>query len=189
MGKALGVVAAGAVAVAAVACTQRLGDLTVASTKNIMISSFNPNSMRSTRAEGRDCKAMILMIPTGVPNIESAIDNALSRAGNANFMTDAVITSKFWTAIVYGQTCYLVTGNAWTLQVASSDTDRLRDLALERGGTGSEVRMELADGTTLTGAMLGFGRENLVVRPAGGGEVRVIDRAGVRDLQAVEQDQ
>lgn len=187
MGKALGVVAAGAVAVAVVACSQRLGDLTVATTKNVMISSFNPNSMRSVRAEGRDCKAMILFIPTGTPNFKNAIDNALSRAGNANFMTDVVITSKFWTAFVYGQNCIIVTGNAWTLQVASGDNDRLRNLALERGSTGSEVRLDLADGTTLTGTILGIGHANLVFRPAGSDAVRVIDRADVLDMQEVVQ--
>jgi hypothetical protein len=189
MSRALSVAAVGVVAVVGVACTARLGDLTLATTKNVMISSFNPSTMHSVSTRGSDCKAMILFIPTGVPNFKNAIDDALQRAGGANFMTDLVMTQKFWTAIVYGETCIIATGNAWTLRVASRDAGTLRNLALERGGSGSEARVDLADGTTLSGAILGFGHDQLVFRPAGDDAVRVIDLNEVRDLQTVARDQ
>ncbi len=171
----------------AVACTQRLGNLTVASTKNIAISSFNPGTMQPKKTEGQDCKSLILFIPTGVPNLENAIDNAMANAGTGyNLMTDVVLSSKVWTVILYSQSCYVVTGNAYQLRVALRDGDQLRNLASANGTNGSDVRVDLNDGTSVTGAMVAFSSDRLAIRPIGAAEPQLIDRADVDGMTVVD---
>ena len=72
---------------AAAGCTTRLGDFTVISTRN-----FNTTDAYEMvgEFEGEDSVVVILGIPFGTPNLETAIDEAL-RAGNGTYMANTVL--------------------------------------------------------------------------------------------------
>lgn len=92
-------------------CTARLGDFTVLSTKNIEWSKAN-SYVRSDRAEGDDIAHIIIMIPTGIPNLETAVDNAIQTIPGGVALLDAVVESHyFYIPLLYGQSGYTVTGN------------------------------------------------------------------------------
>jgi hypothetical protein len=98
-------------------CTQRIGDFTLMSTKNVEIG--GKYKKLDQRFEGIDSKAMILGIPLGVPDLKQAVDNCIE-AGNGELITNAVVENKFWTAIVYGEVKYVVKGDVW-VRAATSD--------------------------------------------------------------------
>jgi len=71
-------------------CTVRVADLTLVSTKNIDLSNAHLDARRGVRVTGSDCVFWILgLIPLGVPNLETAIDDALVKGGG-NVMVDQV---------------------------------------------------------------------------------------------------
>ncbi len=71
-------------------CSVRVADLTLVSTKNVDLSDTRLNIKEGKRAKGEDCaSALFGLIPLGIPNLESAIDNALARGGG-NIMVDQV---------------------------------------------------------------------------------------------------
>lgn len=71
-------------------CTQRIGDLTLVSTKNIDLSNAHMDVREGRRVKGEDCAYAILgLIPTGLPNLEEAVDDALEN-GHGNVMVDQV---------------------------------------------------------------------------------------------------
>ena len=93
------------------ACTTRIGDLTILSTKNI------PAEMTVIRegVEGKDCANIILLlIPIGTlnPTIDGAIDDALDKVPGADAMIDITIKQNAWTAILFTQSCVTVKGTA-----------------------------------------------------------------------------
>ncbi len=90
-------------------CTQRLGDFTALSSKNV------PLRYESTAVvEGSDCRWNILGIPLGLPNLKEATDNAIGSRGNA--LVNEVTYQTGWTAILFGQACYKVKGDVVTLR-------------------------------------------------------------------------
>ena len=93
------------------ACTTRIGDLTILSTKNI------PAEMTVIRegVEGKDCSNIILLlIPIGTmnPTIDGAIDDALDKVPGADALIDVTIKQYAWTAILFTQACVTVEGTA-----------------------------------------------------------------------------
>ncbi len=89
-----------------VGCTTRMADLTVVSTRNVRGIDY----VEKARIKGEDCSHIILVFPTGVPNLEEAIDDALTK-GHGDAMVDAVIYHKgFYIPPFYGQNCYQVEG-------------------------------------------------------------------------------
>ena len=93
------------------ACTTRIGDLTILSTKNI------PAEMTVIRegVEGKDCSNVILLlIPVGTlnPTIDGAIDDALDKVPGADALIDVTIKSHAWTMILFTQSCVTVEGTA-----------------------------------------------------------------------------
>jgi hypothetical protein len=88
-----------------VGCTTRIGDFTVISTKNCAVAVEKSGQ----RVEGEDSVHIILGIPTGTPNLKTAVDNAIQKGGG-DCMIDAVIEARWWTAILYGQSGIAVTG-------------------------------------------------------------------------------
>ena len=64
-------------------CTQRIGDFTIISSKNV-----NVSANRGDRVKGESCVYIILGIPTGVPDLKSAVDKgALPRLFAREFST------------------------------------------------------------------------------------------------------
>ncbi len=89
------------------ACTTRLGDFTVLSTKNVDVTGLKPGD----RYEGEDCVNMVFgMIPTGQVNWKSAMDQALEK-GKGDVMVDIVLTMKSWAIpYIWGQQCIVMEG-------------------------------------------------------------------------------
>ena len=91
-------------------CSYRLGDLTIASTKNVNIGEKYVRISRDV--VGKDTKPIIIVIPTGYPSIEEAIDAAL-RTKDGELMTNLVIYYKWWyIPYIYGEYVYEVKGDA-----------------------------------------------------------------------------
>ena len=95
-----------------VGCTQRLGDFTVLSTRNV---DLNANYVKvENNVIGQDKKSIIIIIPTGTPNIEAAIDQALKSVDGGAVMTDVSLTYKwFYIPYIYGEYIYEVEGDVW----------------------------------------------------------------------------
>ena len=93
-------------------CVSRLADLTVCSTKNIDIKKTLHRVDESVRNVGIDKKHIILFIPTGVPNMKEATDEAIEKSPGAVGLSDATIKyGWWWIPYIYGQFWYEVEGN------------------------------------------------------------------------------
>ncbi len=92
------------------ACSTRLGDLTVASSKNIP-TEFDEIA---SNVEGEDCVVIFLGIPIGTmnPTVDGAIDDALEGYPTADALSDLSIHASNWTVILFGQSCVTVKGDA-----------------------------------------------------------------------------
>lgn len=92
-------------------CSQRLVDFTVISTKNVPLTDEAPNLQKAnSRVKGTDAKLTILFVPLGIPNMKDAIDKAIEKYPGAVALTDGVVYSKGWTALIVGQNKYVVEG-------------------------------------------------------------------------------
>ncbi|MBL7192102.1 hypothetical protein ISS30_10445 [bacterium] len=92
-------------------CSYRLGDLTIASTKNVNIG--DKYVVVAKDVQGKNSKPIIICIPMGHPNFEDAIDDALSKA-DGDLMTNVVIHySWYYIPYIYGEYIYKVKGDVW----------------------------------------------------------------------------
>jgi len=92
-------------------CATRLVDFTIISTKNIDLARGADFKRGSTRVEGEDGVAIIIIIPTGTPNIKEAIDRAIEKVPGAIALLDGVLTSKSWyIPYIFGECSYVVEG-------------------------------------------------------------------------------
>jgi hypothetical protein len=93
---------------AMIACSMRIGDFTVASSKNI-----SQLSQKGDHIEGEDCSANLLgLIPLGgptVPNFKTAVDKALEKA-KGDVVADAVMWETKLVMIIFNQHCFKVEG-------------------------------------------------------------------------------
>lgn len=71
------------------ACTVRVADMTVGSTKNYNINAAN--FVKGKRVTGEDTYPVILF-PTGIPNVKTAMDRAIETDKCAVGLTDVVVT-------------------------------------------------------------------------------------------------
>lgn len=92
-------------------CSYRVGDFTVASTRNVEIGEEYTRVAKSV--EGIDRSHVILFFPLGMPNLEDAIDNALANA-DGDLMTNVSMHYIWWyIPLIYGQYLYKVKGDVW----------------------------------------------------------------------------
>ena len=87
------------------ACSTRLGDFTVLSTKNVDVSGVK----QGDRFTGEHCINTVLGFPLGEVNWKTAMDQALEK-GKGDLMVDAVVSSKAWSVIVFGEMCIVMEG-------------------------------------------------------------------------------
>jgi hypothetical protein len=88
-------------------CVQRIMDFTVISTKNVDI----PGT-RGEKVTGEDMKSIVIIIPTGTPNVKAAVDDALNKGGG-DVLVDGVISFKNWyIPYIYGQMGFIVEGTS-----------------------------------------------------------------------------
>ena len=76
-------------AVVASGCTVRVADMTVGSTKNYNINSAK--FVKGKRVTGEDTYPVILF-PLGIPNVKTAMDNAIEQDKCAVGLTDVVVS-------------------------------------------------------------------------------------------------
>lgn len=94
-------------------CVTRLGDLSVASTKNINLKTEAHRVDTTRRVKGEDIVHIISFIPTAMyPNIEEAMDNAIEKVPGAVALSDVTIKRGFWyIPLIYGQDYMEIEGN------------------------------------------------------------------------------
>lgn len=86
-------------------CMARIMDFTLLSTKNV-----NIPGERGARVQGEDIANIIIVIPTGQPNIKTAVDRAIEN-GHGDMLADAVISMKSWyIPYIFGQQGFVVEG-------------------------------------------------------------------------------
>jgi len=92
-------------------CATRLADFTIISTKNIDLARGADFQRAKSRIEGIDSASIIIIIPTGTPNVKEAIDKAIESVPGAVALLDGVITYKFWyIPYIFGNASYVVEG-------------------------------------------------------------------------------
>lgn len=114
-------------------CTTRLWDFTVMSTRNVPID-------LSTRQEGEGdaMEFIVIVIPTGVPNMKEAVDRAIED-GNGDLLLNARVRYSWWyIPYVFGQEGYHVEGNV-------TDTAELLTGGSGSGRSEGEISKEEAD--------------------------------------------
>lgn len=94
-------------AVFASGCTIRVADMTVASTKNYNINSSK--FLKGKRVIGED-NYPVIIFPLGIPNMKTAMDNAIQQDGCAVGLTD-VVMSQLNHAFLFGMIGYRVEGD------------------------------------------------------------------------------
>ncbi len=111
MGKGLGLLATAVLVFIAGCSTLRIADFTIISTKNIDLARGADFKRGPSRVEGKDLAQIIIIIPTGTPNIKEAIDRAIESVPGAIALLDGVITAKsWWIPYIYGESSYVVEG-------------------------------------------------------------------------------
>lgn len=98
------------------ACTYRIGDLTLLSSKNIDLSDARLDAQSGQRFKGRDCTP-VFIVPFGLPNLEEATDEALEK-GKGNVLVDQVTT--WWTAPFV----WCIESEGTVLNIASTETQQ-----------------------------------------------------------------
>jgi hypothetical protein len=93
------------------ACTNRLVDFTIISTKNVDLSKGASFQRGRARVEGEDRVYIIVLVPTGTPNMKEAVDRAIESVPGAVALLDGVLTQNFWyIPYVFGTSAFLVEG-------------------------------------------------------------------------------
>ena len=93
-------------------CVHRIGDFTVASSKNMDIKRTTYRVDESERLTAQDTSHIILFIPTGQPNMEEAMDNAIEQRAGAVGLSNVTVKSGFWwIPYIYGQSWFEIEGN------------------------------------------------------------------------------
>lgn len=90
-------------------CVTRLGDFTLISTKNVDLTKGASFQRGPSRVKGEDVATIIIFIPTGIPNMKTAIDKAIESVPGAIALLDAVLSQKAWWFIL-GESGYVVEG-------------------------------------------------------------------------------
>lgn len=99
------------IAISVVGCTRRITDFTIISTKNMDLSQTSGFTRGSERVTGEDKASIIVIIPTGEPDLKEAIDRAIESTPGAVGLVDGVVRYKwFYIPYIYGETTYEVEG-------------------------------------------------------------------------------
>lgn len=94
-------------------CTVNHGDFTVLSNKIVDIKDFNMGgSKRLRNIEGKDTAHTIIIVPTGIPKLSEALNNAFEKS-DTDIMTDVNVKTQWWyIPYIYGQSSWIVKGDA-----------------------------------------------------------------------------
>ena len=125
-----------------IGCTQRIGDFTLISTKNVDIG--GKYKKLDGRFVGEDKRGEIIGIPLGLPNLKTAVDNCIEN-GKGELVTNAVLDFSYWTAILYGERKYTVTGDVWAKASMSDLMNNNDDLYVLRADQKGYHLVSVAD--------------------------------------------
>ncbi len=65
------------------------------------------------RVHGEDCKYIIIIFPTGVPNPKQAVDQAL-QSNNTQLLLNAQLTYEwFYIPAIFGKNCWIAEGDSY----------------------------------------------------------------------------
>ncbi len=145
------------------ACTYRLGDLTIMSSKNVELSKMDMYKKCAERSVGED-SVPIIFFPIGMPSIEEACDRAIEKAGGT-FLTDAVITYEFF-ALIFGYLKYKVEGEVWCeiSETGSWDTpNKVPDCVLKDSGKGSRISVNIPGERIVSGKLVVWGKDIIIL--------------------------
>ena len=91
------------------ACTTHLTDFTMISTKNVILDKTDIDQKQQRKnVVGEDKKFWLLFIPFGVPKIETAVNDALSK-GDGDLLIDASLDLNSWWFLI-GSSGYEIRG-------------------------------------------------------------------------------
>jgi len=92
-------------------CATRIGDFTVASTKNINMKD-RKYTIDNSRITGEDVKPTIIVFKTGQPNMKEAMDQAIEKIDNAVGLSNVTVKHGQWyIPFIGGAEWYEVEGN------------------------------------------------------------------------------
>jgi len=94
------------------ACTTRLGEYTIISTKSIDTSSMASYERGHNRIRGEDKASIIVFVQMGQPNMKEAIDRAIEKTPGAVALLDPVLYQEYWwIPFIYGEMKFVIEGN------------------------------------------------------------------------------
>ena len=94
-------------------CTHNIGDFTILSSKCVDLSVIGSARRGQTKAHGEDIQHIIVIIPTAIPNLKQALDNAIECTPGAVALVDARLYFRhFYIPYIYGQNAYIVEGTS-----------------------------------------------------------------------------
>ena len=86
------------------ACSTRITDFTIISSKNIDLSHGADFKRSPNRVKGEDKRSIVIIFPTGEPNAKEAMDKAIESTPGAVGLLDGVINKKAWyIPYIYGE--------------------------------------------------------------------------------------
>ncbi len=116
-----------------VECSTRMGDFTILSSKNVDIGGKYKKLERHSES---DIAPYILFFPIGEPNLEKAVDECIEN-GQGDLLTNAVVESSYWWAILYGEQIISVSGDVWekaTMSDLRNNSTELYELVSDEKG-------------------------------------------------------
>ncbi|WP_224959401.1 hypothetical protein [Geomonas subterranea] len=108
-------------------CTSRITDFTILSTKSMDLSRSAEFVRTEKRVEGEDTKYIIVIIPTGIPNVKESVDRAIENEPGAVALLDGVIEHEaFYFPYIFGFETFRAKGTPLTdpKRMASKSTDK-----------------------------------------------------------------
>jgi hypothetical protein len=100
-------------------CTTRVGNFTMVTTKNYV---SEAKYKLVGRLEGSDMIPVVLFIPFGKSDLDTAVDHCIER-GNGVYLANAVVESNWWTALLFGAVGYRVSGDVYAPVTAAERSD------------------------------------------------------------------
>lgn len=97
-------------------CVHRIADLTYVSTKAVSQEELAFATTDGEKVEGKDSIHIFVIIPTGTPNAEEALDRAIEKKKGGVALKNATIHSSwFYIPYIYGRSTITVKGEVLTL--------------------------------------------------------------------------
>ena len=94
-------------------CSYNIGYFSVLAASGYKAENIKASSIVAKNARGESCESFILFIPTGIPGIDKAVNNATSNNKGDFMMNARTYYSFFFIPLVYWQNCFVVEGDVY----------------------------------------------------------------------------